>query len=167
MQVHEVVHYSRLQIIVNPVDDHLAANVDNLAICHVGLVFIQSFVDALVHRYPLSEIFRRLFGVLAFVVRASRFHFANVGHDHILVVALALNKECLDTLGVANILDPTTAAFGAVCGVQNGDKIVLTLEPLQHVRNGCFCSGLAKALTLLIVGIEEVCCGLWGVVATI
>lgn len=152
---------------MNPVDNHLAADIDDFAICHVGLVLIQSFVDALVHGYPLSEIDRRLLGILAFVVGAGRLHFANVGHDYIFVIALALDKQRLDTLGVANILDPATAAFGAVCGVEDSNEIVLSLEPLQHVGDGCFCGGLAKALALLVVGVEEVCRRLWGVVATI
>ena len=167
MQIHQVIYHSRLKIVVNPVDDHLAADIDNFAICHVGLVLIQSFVDALVHGYPLSEIDRRLLGILAFVIGAGGLYFANVGHDHILVVALALDEQRLDTLGVANILDPTTAALGAVCGVKNSNEVVLSLEPLQHVGDGCFCGGLAKPLTLLVVGVEEVCCRLWGVVATI
>jgi len=152
---------------VNPVDDHLAADIDNFAICHVGLVLIQSFVDALVHRYPLSEIFRRLLGILAFVVGAGRLHFADVGHDHIFVVAFALDKQRLDTLGVANILDPTAAALGAVCGIENSNQVVLSLEPLQHVGHGCLCGSLAESLALLVVGVEEVCCRLWGVMATI
>ena len=167
MQVHEVIYHSRLQIVVNPVDNHLTADINNFAVCHVGLVFIQSFVDALVHGYPLSEIDRRLLGVLALVVGAGRLHFANVGHDHLLIIALALDKQRLDTLGVADILDPTTAALGAVCGVENSNKVVLSLEPLQHVGNGCFCGGLAEALAFFVVCVEEVCCGLWGVVAAI
>lgn len=167
MQIHQVIYHSRLKIVVNPVDDHLAADIDNLAICHVGLVFIQSFVDALVHGYPLSEIDRRLLGILAFVIGTGRLHFANVGHDHIFVVALALDKQRLDTLGVANILDPTATALRTVCSVEDSNEVVLSLEPLQHVGNGCFCGGLAKALALLIIGVEEVCRGLWGVVATI
>jgi hypothetical protein len=43
----------------------------------------------------------------------------------------------------------------------------LSLEPLQHVGNSCFCGGLAETLALLVVGVKEVCCRLWGVVATI
>jgi hypothetical protein len=167
VQVHEVVHHSRLQIVVYSVDDDLASNIDDLAICHVGLVLVQSFVHTLVHRYPLSEVDRRLFWVLAFIVGAGGLHFADVGHDHILVVALALNEKRLYSFGVANILDPATAAFCAVCGVKNSNEVVLSLEPLQHVGNGCFCSCLSEALALFVVGVEEICCGLGSVIAAV
>lgn len=152
---------------MDPVDDDLAADIDNLAICHVGLVFVQSFVDALVHGYPLPEIKGRLLGILAFIVGTGRLHLADVRHDHILVVALALDKDSLDMFSVADILDPATAALCAVCGVENSNEVVRSLEPLNHVGHGSFCGCPAKTLALLIVGVEEVCCRLWGVVATI
>jgi len=152
---------------VNPVDDDLASNVDDLAVCHVGLVLVQCLVDLLVHCDSLSEVERRLFWVLPFVVGAGRLDLANVGHDHILVLALALNEQGLDSLGIADVLDPAAATLGAVCGVENRNEVVLSLEPLQHVGDGSLGGRPAKSLAFLVVRVEEVCGRLWCVVAAV
>jgi len=161
VKVHEVVYHTRLQIIVYPVDDDLASHVDDFAVCHVGLVLVQCLVHPLVHCDSLSEVERRLFWVLPFVVGTGRFDFANVGHDHILVLALALNEQGLDSLGIANVLDPAAAALGAVCGVENSNEVVLSFEPLQHVGDCSFSGRPTKSLAFLVVRIEKVCRRLW------
>lgn len=150
-----------------PVDDDLASNVDDFAVCHVGLVLVQCLVDPLVHCNSLSEVERRLLWVLPFVVGTGRLYFTDVGHDHILVLALALNEQGLDSLGIADVFDPAAATLGAVCGVENRNEVVLSFEPLQHVGNGSFGSRPAKSLAFLVVCVEEVCCRLWRVGAAV
>ena len=152
---------------MDPVDDDLASNVDDLAVCHVGLVLVQCLVDLLVHCDSLSEVERRLFWVLPFVVGAGRLDLTNVGHDHILVLALALNEQRLDSLGIADVLDPAAATLGAVCGVEDRNEVVLSFEPLQHVGDGSFGGCPAKSLALLVVRVEEVCCRLWRIGAAV
>ena len=152
---------------MDPVDDDLASNIDDLAVCHVGLVLVQCLVDLLVHCDSLSEVERRLFWVLPFVVGAGRLDLTNVGHDHILVLALALNEQRLDSLGIADVLNPATATLGAVCGVENRNEVVLSFEPLQHIGNGSFGGRPAKSLALLVVRVEEVGRRLWCISAAV
>jgi 6-phosphofructo-2-kinase / fructose-2,6-biphosphatase 2 len=37
VQIHQVVHHPRLEVVLYPVDDDLRANIDDLTVCHVRL----------------------------------------------------------------------------------------------------------------------------------
>lgn len=167
MQVHEVVDHPRLQVVLQSVDDDLAAHIDDLAICHVLLVLIERLIHPLIHLYPLPEVLCRLFGILTSVVRTSELHLLDVAHDQVFIVALALHEERLYALGVAAVLDPAAARLGGVGGIKNGDQVVGRLEPFQHVVDGCFSGGAAEALALLVRGVEEAGGGLRGVCAAV
>ena len=112
MQIHQIVNHPALQIVLYPIDDDLAPNINDLAVGHIRLVLIQSLVYPLVHSYPLSEVLCRLLGILPLVVGACCLYFENVAHDHIFLVALALHEQRFDTLGIAALLDPTSSVFG-------------------------------------------------------
>lgn len=109
VQVHQVVNYSALEIILYPVDDDLAANIDNLAVCHVRLILIYRFIHPLIHRDTLSEILCRLLRILPLVVRRRKLHVFDIRHDQLFVVAFGFHEQRLDSLGIAAVLDPSTS----------------------------------------------------------
>jgi hypothetical protein len=141
MKIHQVIHHSRLQIILYPIDNDLAPHVNNLAISHIALVLVQRLIDSLVHLNPLSEILGGLFWVLALVVWRSSLDFEDVTHNEILVVTFTLHEECFNFFGVAAFFDPASSGFGAVCGIENGDEVVGLAEPVAHVCDCGFCGG--------------------------
>lgn len=92
MQVHQIIHHSRLQVIFYPVDDDLVADINQLAVRQVLLVFIQRLVHFLVVADAVAEILRCNFWVLTDVIGRCCLHLLNVGHDQLLIVAFALDK---------------------------------------------------------------------------
>lgn len=155
MEVHEVVDNSRLKVILYPVDDDLCANINDLAVCHIGFVLVQCLIYALVHLDALPEILCGFLRVLTLVVWAGGLDFEDVAHDYILAVALALDEERLDAFSVTTLLNPTSPSFGAVCSVENRNEIVGGAEPSAHVCDCSFGGGFAQTLAFLVGGVEE------------
>merc|ERR1711939_44513 len=104
VQVHQVVNYSTLKIVLYPVDDDLTAHIDDLAVCHVRLILIHRLVHPLIHRDTLSEILCRLLRILPLVIRRRKLHVFDVGHDQLLIVAFGFYEQRLDSLGIAAVL---------------------------------------------------------------
>jgi len=168
MQVHQVVHYPTLQVILDPIDNDLAADVEDLEIGQVFLVivFVHGLVNLLIISDAIAEVLCRLLGILALVVGACGLHVADVGHDEILIVALALHKDDLDALPHARLLHPGTAILGGVGGVQDADNTA-RLEPLKHIGYRCFGSRTAPPFAVGIVRVEKVGSGLSGILTPI
>ncbi len=142
MQIHQIVHHPALQVVLYPVDDDLTPNIDDLAVCHIRLVLVQCLVDPLIHLDSLSEILRCRFRVLSHVVWARRLHLHDVRHNQLLIIALGLNEQGLNALGVAALLDPTSPRLGAVRRIEDGNQMAGGAEPMAHVIHrgfgGCF-----------------------------
>lgn len=124
MEVHQVVHHATLKVVLYAVDDDLAPDIDDLAVCHVFLVLVQRLVHPLVHGYPLPEILCCLFRVLTLIVGRGQLHLLDVRHDQLFVIALGLHEQCLDALGVAAIFDPSSSGFRRVGSVEDGDQVL-------------------------------------------
>jgi hypothetical protein len=108
MEVHEVVNDSTLEIVPNSTDDDLLANVHDLKVSQMRLLAfgINSAVHFLVIANTVAEIKSGSLGVLAAVIWASGLNIANIGHDELFIIALALNKKNLDAIFVANLQNP-------------------------------------------------------------
>lgn len=133
VQIHQVVHHPTLQVVLYPVDDHLLPDVDNLAVSHVRLILIQRLIHPLVHPDPLPEVLRSLFRILTLVVGRRSLDLLDICHDQLLVVALALDEQCLDALRVTPVFDPTPPGLRGVGSVEDGDEVSRGAEPLAHV----------------------------------
>lgn len=68
MQVHEIVYDAALEIVFDLVDDDLFSHVDELDVCEVFFVFVDSLIDLFVVSYSIAEIFGGFFWVLTPVV---------------------------------------------------------------------------------------------------
>ena len=143
VQVHEVVDHAALQVILYPVDDDLAADVDDLAVRHVALILVQRLVHPFIHPYPLPEILGRLFRILTLVVGTRGLDFEDIAHDDVLFIALALHKDRLDVLRITALFDPPPAVFRRVGCVEDRDEVARRAEPLAHVVDGGFGGGAA------------------------
>lgn len=69
MKVHEVIYDARLQIVLDPVDDDLMSDVDQLAVCEFRLIFVDGLIHLLVIANPVAEICCRDLWILALVIR--------------------------------------------------------------------------------------------------
>lgn len=168
MQIHEVVHDTTLQVILNAVDDDLFANVQNF---EVGiLVFITVLVKSLVRRLifadAIEKVLRSGFRILATVVRAGGLDVTDIRHDNVLIVALAFDEQNLDAVFDASLADPFSPLLGRIGSIEDRDN-PSSAKPGEHVDDGCFCGGATLPLALGIVGVEEVGSGLWSIVAPI
>jgi len=155
MQIHQIVHNPTLQVILNRIDDNLLAHIHNLQIRKIILVLINRLVHLFVVANTVSEILCSLLRILANIVGRRGLDFENIAHDQLFIVAFALNEQCLDSVFVAALLDPTASGLRTVRCVENGDDAAL-LEELQHICDGGFCGGLSHALSLQIIDIEEI-----------
>jgi hypothetical protein len=169
VEVHEIVDNPTLQIVPDAVDDHLSAHVHNLEVRQVVLItiLIDRLVDLLIVANAFAEVQSGLLRILTLVVRASGLNVPDVGHDELLIVALGLDEDDLDSLLLEQIDNPFAALLGAVGGVENADDTLLLLEPLQHVRDGGLGGSTALALALGIVSVEEVGRRVRGIVAAV
>lgn len=167
MQVHQVVNNPTLQVILDSIDDALFAHVHNLEVCEIVLGVINCLIDLLIIANAVSEILGSLLGVLANVVWRSGLDLKNVAHNEIFIVALALNEQCLNTLLVASLLDPSAALLCAVGGIENGNDSVLLLEPENHIVDGSLRSCTSDSFTFGIIDIEEIGGGLGSALASV
>lgn len=88
MKVHQIVHNSGLQVVLDSIDDNLFANVHDLEIREMALFIIDCLIDLLVVLYAVSEVLGSLLGILANIIRTCGFDLKDVAHDYILVIAL-------------------------------------------------------------------------------
>lgn len=68
VQVHEEVDHARLQVVLDLVDDDLLADVDELHVREVFLVFVDRLVHFFVVEDAVAKVLHRGFRILAFVV---------------------------------------------------------------------------------------------------
>lgn len=169
MKVHEVVDDSALKIVLDAVDDDALANVHDLQIGKVALVLIpiDCHVDLFILLDAVPKVFNSLLRIGACVIGRSGLDVENVCHDDVLVVAKRLYKECFNALLVIPVLDPASAGFGAVGGIQNGYDTLAVLEVCDHVLNGSFGGNLPDTLSFRIAKIEKLCIGMWDELATV
>lgn len=157
MEVHEVVDNTTLEVVANAVDDDLLPHVHNLEEGQILLVAV--FVERLVHlfvvAYAIAEVESGRFGILALVIGTGGLDVANVHHDHVLVVTLGLNKDDLNVILRHDVEYPFAPFFCAVGGIEDTDDSAL-LKPPEHVGYRGLSGSAALALSLLVVGIEEV-----------
>lgn len=92
MQIHQIIHHPTLQIILYPIDNHLAPHIDDLAVRQIALVLIQRLVHPLIHPNPLPKILRRSLRILALVIRARGLDIADIAHNQLLVIALTFDE---------------------------------------------------------------------------
>ena len=168
MQVHEIVNDAALEVVLNSVDDDLLANVHDFEVR--VLIFVSVLVNCLVNLLVITDAVEKVLGssfrVLTPVVRAGRFDIANVCHDDVLIVTLALDKKYLDAMLNTDFVDPFPALLGRIGSVEYCDD-ASGAKPSKHVGDGSLGSGTALPLALGVVGVEEVSGGLWRIVAPI
>jgi hypothetical protein len=168
MQIHEVVNDTTLQVVRNPVDDDLLADIHDFQIRKV--IFIAVFVDRLIHLFvhadAISEILRSSLGVLALVVGTRRLYIADVGHDESLIVAFALHKQHLNSFLVARVQNPSPALLGGIGCVENADYTTLP-EPREHVGNGGLSGGSALFFAFGVRSVEKVGRRVRGIIAPV
>lgn len=168
MQVHEVVHDTTLQVVANAVDDDLLPHVHNLEESQILLVavLVKRFVHLFVVAYAIAEVERCGFGILALVIGTGGLDVADVGHNHVLVIALGLDKYDLDVVLGHEIEDPFAPLFCAIGGIEDADNATL-LKPSEHVGYRSLGSSATLALSLRVVGFEEVGGRLRGICASV
>lgn len=157
-----------MQIVLNTIDDNLFANVHNLEICIVALVAvtINRLVDFFILADALAEISGGVLWVLALVVWAGCLDIENVGHDDLLLVAFALDKEDFYTVGLADLVNPFAALLCRIGRVEDADDTA-SFEPFQHVCNSSLSGRAALSFALCIVEVEKVGCWMWRIVAPV
>lgn len=87
VKVHQVVHHTALQVVLNGVDDDLFAHIDQLDVCQIFLVLVDGLIDLLVIADTIPKVLCSFLGILAFIVGRSGLDFQDVGHDQSLIVA--------------------------------------------------------------------------------
>lgn len=119
MQVHEVIDNATLQVVLDPVDDDLLANVEDFQIRQVVLVpvFVDRLVDLFVISNAAPEVDGSLLWILAFVVGAGCLDVSYICHDQFLVVALGLDVDDLDPGVGADLQYPLATFLGGIRGI--------------------------------------------------
>jgi hypothetical protein len=150
MQIHQVVHDSALEVVLNLVDNDLFANVDQLDICEVTLILVYCLINLFVVSNAIAEIGRGNLRVLADVVWGRRLDFQYVAHDEVFVVAFGLDEESLDIVRSASFLYPPSSALCRVCRIQNCNQPLALGKPLAHVIDSCFGGCFSEALSFWV-----------------
>lgn len=168
MQIHEVVDNATLKIVLNAVNDDLLADVHQLQVSVVVLVVvgIDGFVNLLVVADAVAKVLGCGLGILPAIVGACQLDVTDIGHDDLLIVAFALDKQHFDAVSGARVHDPFAAVLGRIGCVKDADNAA-GAEPGKHVSNGGLGCRTALPLTLGIVKIKEVGRRLWSVIAPI
>jgi len=166
VQVHEVVDHTTLQIVLDPIDDDLLANIHDLQVGQIVLLLVDGLVNLLVIANALSKVLDSRLGILTLVIGGCSLDFEDVAHDDVLVVALRLDEESLYALCITSFLDPASACLCRVRSIEDPNDASLC-EPLQHVRHSSFGSRSAHPLTLRVALVKEVGSGLRGVLASV
>lgn len=168
MQVHEVVDNATLKIILDAVDDDLLANIHQLqvGVAILIVVGVNSLVDLFIVLDSVAKVLGRILWILAAVVGACQLDVTNVGHDGLLIIAFAFNKENLNAMGRARVPDPFTTLLGRISRIQDANNAA-GAEPSKHVSNGGLGSRTAHPLTLGIAEIKKVGRRLWSVMTPI
>lgn len=115
---------------------------------------------------PVAKVKGGGLGILAAIVWTGGLDIADIVHDDILIIALALDKKHLDTMRGACVRNPLAALLGRVGGIEDADNAAGT-EPGQHIGHSGLGSGAALTLAFGIVGVEEVSRRLWRIVTPI
>ena len=105
MKVHEIVDNSTLEVVPDTADDDLLADVHDLEVGQVGLlaVGVNGAVNLFVVADAVAEVEGSSLGILAAIIGATSLDVADVGHDELLIVTLALDKEDLDAVSIADL----------------------------------------------------------------
>ena len=167
MQVHEIVNYAALQIVLDLVDDDMLADVDEFDIGQVFFVVADCLVDFFVVADAIPEILGSHFGILAFVVGGCGFDFEDVAHDQSLVVTFRFDVEGFDVVCFTSLVHPPSTCFGGVGGVEYGYYSLTHFKPLDHIGHRGFSCSVTQSFAFWVTLVEEVGCGLWSVGSTI
>ena len=133
VEIHEVVDDTRLEIVLNLVDNDLFADVDEFDVGEVLFVFVDGLIDFFVVADAVAEILSGNFRILAFVVGGGGLDFKDVAHDDFFVVALRLHVEGVYGVGVTPLSYPSPPRFCRVCCIQYRHDSLVFLEPFDHV----------------------------------
>lgn len=153
MEVHCEVDDSRLQVIGHLVDHDLRADVDKFDVGQIR--FRKCLVHLLVVPNPVSKVPRRLFRILADVIRRSGLHFQDITHDQIFVITLALNKEHVVPLRITTLLDPLPPVLGRIGSIKDSNMTAFMLKPAKHVGNSSFGGSAPETFAFRVAGIEK------------
>ena len=167
MEIHEIVDNPTLEVVFDLVDDHLTTDIDKLDIREMLLILIDCLVNLLIFPDPIEEVPTRVFRILPYVIRRRGFHFHDVCHYDIVIVAFGLDEQRLDAVRLAALCNPTTTGLGRICSIQYRHHSLSTIEPFYHVVHSGLSSGVTHSLTLRVAFAEEFGRRLWSVIATI
>jgi hypothetical protein len=127
-------------------------------------------VNGTVHLFvvanAITEIESSSFRVLSAVVRARSLDVSDIGHDEFFVVALALDKENLDTVFVADLQNPLATFQSRIGSIENTNNAART-KPGEHVGNSSLGGSTAGAFSFGIVDIEKIGRGLWCIITAV
>lgn len=155
MQILNVVDEPAGEKVLDLIDDHSRANVDQLDVCVILFAVINRFVGSFVVADASAEVVSSSLGIETLVIRRCGLDLADVVHNEILVVAHGLDEQRFDARVTAGFMDPLTALSGGVGGIEDGNHPFSILEPVEHVLHGSLGSGPPHFLPLCIVRVEE------------
>lgn len=167
MQVHKVIDYATLEVVLDLVDDDLLTNVDQFHVCKIALVLVDGLIDLLVVSNAVSEIRCGGFWVLSYVVRRRSLDLEDVAHDQVLIVAFRLDEQGLNVLSLAALLYPPTTALRRVGRIEDRDQTSAFRKPLAHVVHSGFGGSFSQTFTLGVRLVEKLGGGVWGCGSTI
>ena len=167
MKVHEIVDDSALEVVFDLVDDDLLAHIDQLYVCQVLLILIDGLVNLLIIPYPVPKVQCSRFWILTLIIGRRCFDFHNICHDGLFRIALRLNKERFDAIGLAALAHPSSSSLRRICSVEYSHDPPICFEPLEHVIHRSFRGSMPHALAIFVGCIEEVGSGLWGVLSAV
>lgn len=127
-------------------------------------------VNGAVHLFVVANAVTEIEGgslrILSAIVRAGSLDISDIGHDELFVVALALDKENLDTVFVADLQDPLAAFQSRIGSIKNTNNAART-KPGEHVGNSSLGGSTTCAFSFGIVDIEKIGRGLWCIIAAV
>lgn len=92
VQIHQVVDYTTLEIVLDAVDDDIGSDISQFDISQVLFFLINRLVDLFVLGNAVQEVLGGQLGILVLIVWASSFDVYDISHDERLIVADGLDK---------------------------------------------------------------------------
>ena len=170
MEILDVVNESAGKIVLDLIDDDGRANIDQLDVCVILFEFINGLVGHFVVANSSAEIKSSSLRVLPSVIGRCSLDLTDVVHNKILVVANRLDKQRFNASIVAGFINPLTASFGRIGGIEDRNHTPVLFKPAKHVVHGSLGSGLPHFFALWIVRIKEfgrrLRCALFTTIAT-
>ena len=167
MEILDVIDQTARQVVLDLVNDHRGADIDQLDVGVMLLILINGFVNLLVVPDASAEIQRSHLGILTLVIRGRGLNFEDVVHDDLFIITCRFNEQCLDACLFAGLIDPAASISGGIGGIQDSDDTFSGVEPGNHIRDSSSGGRSPHFFPFLVVGFKELGGWLRRVVTTI